>query len=456
MNIQKYTSVYFIGAGGIGMSALVRYFLSKDFFVAGYDRTATPLTEDLITEGAAIHFVEDSTRIPLQCQDKEKTLVIYTPAIPAKHQELIFFKEHGFKIHKRSEVLGLISRSSKALCVAGTHGKTTTSTILAHLMYQSEQKCTAFLGGIAKNYHSNLLLSNSSDYVVVEADEYDRSFHQLQPYMSVITSADTDHLDIYGTADAYRKAFEKYTSLIQPGGVLLLHTHVNITPCLQKGVRTFSYAREEGDYHAENIRIEQGEITIDFISPTENITNINIGVPISINIENSVAAIAVAQLCGVKAAEIRKAMATFKGIDRRFDFHLKNEKCVYLSDYAHHPKEIEQSIRSIRELYPTKKITGVFQPHLYTRTRDFYHEFAQALTALDDIIITNIYPAREEPIEGVSSELIYNELPADKEKTLCSTQQLLQLLASKKIEVLITLGAGDIENLSGEITNLLR
>lgn len=379
MNIETIQSVYFVGAGGIGMSALIRYFLSLGKRVAGYDRTPSELTARLVEEGAVIHYEEDVNQIPEWCRDAATTLIVYTPAIPNEHAELNYFRTNGFEIHKRAQVLGIITRSSKALCVAGTHGKTTTSTMAAHLLQQSHVGCTAFLGGISKNYGTNLLLSQESPYTVIEADEFDRSFHWLSPYMSVITATDPDHLDIYGTREAYLESFRHYTTLIQPGGALILHEGLALQPDVQSGVKVYTYSRDHGDFHAENIRIGGGEIYVDFVAPDTRICDVQLGVPVSINIDNGVAAMALAHLNGVTDEEIKRAMASFRGVDRRFDFKLKTDRIVFLSDYAHHPAEIAQSVRSIRELYQDKKITAIFQPHLYTRTRDFYHEFADSL-----------------------------------------------------------------------------
>ena len=455
MNIETIQSVYFVGAGGIGMSALIRYFLSKGKRVAGYDRTPSELTVRLIKEGADIHYVEDVNLIPDWCKDSASTLVVYTPAIPQEHVELNYFRTNSFEIHKRAQVLGIITRSSKALCVAGTHGKTTTSTMVAHLLHQSAVGCTAFLGGISKNYGTNLLLSQNSPYTVIEADEFDRSFHWLSPYMSVITATDPDHLDIYGTREAYLESFRHYTTLIQPDGVLIIHEGLALQPDVQPSVKTYTYNRESGDFHAENIRIGGGEIVIDFVAPDTRINDIRLGVPISINIENGVAAMALAHLSGVTDEEIRRGMDSFRGVDRRFDFKLKTDRIVFLSDYAHHPAEIAQSVKSVRELYRDKKITAIFQPHLYTRTRDFYREFANSLSLLDEVILTDIYPAREQPIPGVSSRLIYDHLRPGIEKYLCRKEDVLSLLESKPIEVLIVLGAGDLDNYVPEISRLL-
>ena len=455
MDVNTLKSVYFIGAGGIGMSALVRYFLSIGKKVAGYDRTPSELTQKLIAEGAAIHYEENVEGIPNEFLDPNTTLIIYTPAIPTTHAELIYFQKNGFTIQKRSQVLGMLTQSSKGLCVAGTHGKTTTSTMTAHLLHQSNVGCNAFLGGISKNYGTNLLLSDKSEYVVIEADEFDRSFHWLTPYASVITATDADHLDIYGTKEAYLESFNHYTSLIRPSGALIVRKGIELEPRLQEGVSLYTYSREEGDFHAENIRIGNGEITFDYVSPLGNIKDIQLGVPVAINIENGIAAMALAQISGVNNEDIKSAMASFGGVDRRFDFKIKNDKVVFLSDYAHHPEEIKQSILSMRALYEDKKITGIFQPHLFTRTRDFYKEFAESLSLLDEVILTEIYPARELPIKGISSRLIYDHLRPGIEKTLCNKEEILGILKQKDIEVLITLGAGDIENYVQPICEIL-
>ena len=455
MDVNTLKSVYFIGAGGIGMSALVRYFLSKGKKVGGYDRTPSELTARLTEEGAQIHYEESPEHIPSDFQDAASTLIVYTAAMPEDHVLLRHFRLNGFTIYKRAQVLGMLTRSSKGLCAAGTHGKTTTSTMTAHLLHESHVGCDAFLGGISKNYSTNLLLSDDSDYVVIEADEFDRSFHWLTPYATVITATDADHLDIYGTEEAYLESFSHYTSLIRPGGALIMRHGIRLNPRLQEGVRLYTYSTEEGDFHAENVRIGNGEIFFDYISPLGNISDIQLGVPVAINIENGIAAMALAQLSGVSNEEIKRGMASFKGVDRRFDFKLKTDKVVYLSDYAHHPEEIRQSILSMRALYKDKKLTAVFQPHLYTRTRDFYQEFADSLSLLDEVILTEIYPARELPIEGVSSQLIYDHLKPGVEKTLCPKEELLELLGTKQIEVLMTLGAGDIENYAPQICQIL-
>lgn len=448
-------AVYFIGIGGIGMSAIARYFLNSGVFVGGYDKTPSPLTETLAKEGAVIHYEDDVQQIPSECLQKDQCLVIYTPAIPASHSELNYFKENGFDMQKRAQVLGTLTHSLKGLCAAGTHGKTTTSSMAAHILHQSHVGCNAFLGGITKNYGTNYILSSESPYVVIEADEFDRSFHWLTPWATVITSTDADHLDIYGTEEAYLESFSKYTSLILPGGFLILHTGLKMKPNTQEGVTTYIYSREEGDFHAENIRIGNGRIIFDLVSPIENIPEIELGVPIAINIDNGIAAMALAQIAGVSADEIRQAMLSFGGVDRRFDFHVRRDDMVYISDYAHHPEEIRQSILSIKQLYEGKRIKAIFQPHLYSRTNDFYQDFANALSLLDDVVIMDIYPAREEPIPGVTSELIFDNLRPGITKHLCHKEDILQFVEAKDFDVLVTLGAGDIENYAEKITNLL-
>ena len=453
MELKDIKAVYFVGAGGIGMSALVRYFLKKGMVVAGYDKTPTELTRCLEQEGALIHYDEDVEAIPRSCRNVQTTLVIFTPAIPEDHKELVYFRQNGFEIQKRAQVLGTLTRTHKGLCVAGTHGKTTTSTMCAHIMHQSSMDCNAFLGGISKNYGTNYILSDKSDFVVIEADEFDRSFHWLRPWMTVITSTDPDHLDIYGTKEAYLESFRHYTTLIQPGGALIIHKGLEMKADVQDGVRVFEYSRDEGDFHAENIRIADGEIIFDFISPIENVPDIQLGQPVSINIDNGIAAMAMAQLNGCTPEELRYGMRTYHGVDRRFDFKLKNKRIVFLSDYAHHPKEIFQSARSMRELY---RITAIFQPHLYTRTRDFYRDFADSLSLLDEVVLTEIYPARELPIEGVTSKLIYDNLKPGVEKKLIQKDDVLNFVRNHDFEVLIILGAGDLDAKVPEIESILK
>jgi UDP-N-acetylmuramate--L-alanine ligase len=407
-------------------------------------------------EGMLIHYDENVDEIPHACRDKASCLIIYTPAIPATHKELCYFRENGFEIQKRAQVLGTLTRTHKGLCVAGTHAKTTTSTMCAHIMHQSHVDCNAFLGGISKNYGTNYILSDSSDYVVIEADEFDRSFHWLRPWMSVITSTDPDHLDIYGTKEAYLESFRHYTELIQPGGALIIHTNLEMEANVQEGVKTYTYSRDAGDFHAENIIIENGEITFDFISPVECIKGVQLGQPVPINIENGVAAMAMAQLNGCTADELKFGMKTYHGVDRRFDFKIRNNRHVYLSDYAHHPQEILQSAKSLKELYANRKITAIFQPHLYSRTHDFYKEFAEALSHFDEVILTEIYPARELPMEGVTSQLIFDNLKAGVEKSMIQKDDVLELVKNRDFDVLITLGAGDLDNYAPQITRIIK
>lgn len=455
MDAKNIKAVYFIGIGGIGMSAIARYFLHSGLLVAGYDKTPSDLTRRLTEEGAQIHYEDNVSLIPETCKQPDTCLVVYTPAIPTEHSELQYFRDNDFEMQKRAQVLGTLTRSLRGLCVAGTHGKTTTSSMAAHLLHQSHVDCNAFLGGITKNYGTNYILSKKSPYVVIEADEFDRSFHWLTPWATVITATDADHLDIYGTEEAYLESFQHYTSLILPDGYLILHTGLKMRPDTQKGVTTYTYSREEGDFHAENVRIGNGEIVFDLISPLGNIADINLGVPVSVNIENGIAAMALAQLAGVSAEEIRQGMATFKGVDRRFDFHIRTNKMVYLSDYAHHPAEIRQSILSVKQLYEGKRIKAIFQPHLYTRTRDFYKEFADALSLLDDVTIVDIYPAREKPIPGVTNQLIYDNLREGIKKEMCHKEDIINIVRRGGFDVLVTLGAGDIEDYAEQITKIL-
>lgn len=438
------------------MSAIARYFIRRGIVVGGYDKTPSALTRQLEKEGALIHYEEDVNQIPHACRKRESCLVIYTPAIPTEHKELQYFRMEGFEIQKRAQVLGTLTKSLKGLCVAGTHGKTTTSTMCAHIMHGSSKDCNAFLGGISKNYGTNYILSDESEYVVIEADEFDRSFHWLSPWMTVITSTDPDHLDIYGTKEAYLESFRHYTTLIQPGGALILHTGLEMKPEVQEGVNIYTYSIEEGDFHAENVKIANGEITFDFISPIENVPNVRLGQPVPINIDNGIAAMAMAQLNGCTAEELRVGMKTYGGVDRRFDFHLRDDRHVVLSDYAHHPKEIFQSARSMRHVYNDRRITAIFQPHLYTRTRDFYKDFADALSQLDEVILCDIYPARELPIEGVTSKLIYDNLAPGVEKSMIHKEDVIDLVKSRDFDVLIILGAGDLDNYVPEIAEIIK
>ena len=457
MEMQKITSVYFVGAGGIGMSALARYFRAKGKQVAGYDKTPSDLTAALIEEGIRIHYTDDITLIPEDCKQIDSTLVIYTPAIPETHTELNYFKTNGFTLMKRARVLGEITRTERGLCVAGTHGKTTTSSMLAHLLKQSHVDCNAFLGGVLKNYNSNLMLSDKSDLAVIEADEFDRSFHWLNPYMAVITAVDPDHLDIYGTPAAYRESFEHFTSLIRPDGCLVMKKGLQLQPRLQEGTKLYTYsATEEADFFARNIRIGNGDIVFDFVTPDGSIPDVKLGVPVKVNIENGVAAMALAWLNGVTPEEIRRGMETFAGPVRRFDFHLKKDDIVLLDDYAHHPAELKASIQSVKELYPDKKVTGIFQPHLYTRTRDFAADFAASLSLLDELILLDIYPAREEPIPGVTSQIIFDRVTIPN-KRMIRKEELLDLVQKEaaSFEVVLMVGAGNIDRLVEPVKQIL-
>lgn len=438
------------------MSALERYFNQNGYKVGGYDKTPSALTDSLISEGIDIHFEDNIDAVDKAFKDKESTVVCYTPAIPKDHGELNYFLQNGFMVMKRAQILGMLTADKKGLCFAGTHGKTTTSTMCAHLMHQSSLDCNAFLGGISKNYGTNYILSENSDFVVIEADEFDRSFHWLRPWMSVITSTDADHLDIYGTEEAYLESFRHYSTLVKPGGALIVKEGIKAKIEPQEGVRLYTYSRNCGDFHAENIRIANGTITFDFISPIETVCNVALGQPIPVNIENGVAAMAMAQLNGLTAEELRKGMETYGGVDRRFDFKIKDSRHVLLSDYAHHPKEVMQSAMSLRELYSDRKITAIFQPHLYTRTRDFYKEFAEALSVLDEVVLTDIYPAREQPIEGVTSQLIYDNIAEGVSKTLIKSTEVLDFVSSHDFDVLVILGAGDLDNKCGEIAEIIK
>ena len=437
------------------MSAIARYFINRGLVVAGYDKTPSALTSQLEKEGMIIHYEENVDEIPHACRDPKSCLVVYTPAIPAEHQELCYFRDRNFTIEKRAQVLGTLTRTHKGLCFAGTHGKTTTSTMCAHIMHQSHLDCNAFLGGISKNYGTNYILSDQSDFVVIEADEFDRSFHWLRPWMTVITATDPDHLDIYGTKEAYLESFRHYTELIQPGGALIIHTNLEMKPNVGPDVRMYTYSRDEGDFHAENVRIVKGEIIFDFVSPLGNIANVQLGQPIPINVENGVAAMAMAQLNGCTPEEIKYGMETYHGVERRFDFKVRNQHHVLLSDYGHHPKEIMTSARSLRELYPYRKLTVIFQPHLYTRTRDFYLDFAKALSMFDEVILTEIYPAREQPIPGVTSQLIYDNLRPGIEKQMIKKDDVLKFVKSRDFDVLEILGAGNLDDYVPQITRLI-
>lgn len=456
-------SVFFLGIGGIGMSALARYFHIRGYRVAGYDRTPSPLTQELEHEGIAITYQDDVKWFESQLLPQKHTLVVRTPAVPEETELCIYLRAQNYAILKRAEVLGLITKQMKSLCVAGTHGKTTTSTMLAHLMFQSEIGTNAFLGGISLNYGTNVLLQKESPYVVVEADEYDRSFHQLSPYISIITAIDPDHLDIYGTQEAYQEAFAHYTTLIT--NVLVVKQGIALTPRMKKGAKVYTYGvveqaekTDKPDFYADNIRVQNGKIYFDFHTPNGAIPDILLGVPMYVNIENAVAAMAVAWINGVTDNELRRGIASFKGVKRRFNIHLQTPRFVYIDDYAHHPQEIATAIDAVRKVYADYTLVGVFQPHLFTRTRDFADEFAQTLSTLDEVVLLPIYPAREQPIEGVDSEMILNKI-ANPNKQLVAKEQLVEWVA-KRIKqstqpiAVLTLGAGDIDRLVNDIKAL--
>lgn len=438
---------YFLGIGGIGMSAIARYFKAKGYNVAGYDRTPSVLTHELEAEGIDVNYSDEIEAIPVDYRDKRNTFVVFTPAIPKDNAQYNFFLSNDFVMQKRAQVLGDITRRERGLCVAGTHGKTTTSTMIAHILKQSHVDCNAFLGGISKNYTSNLLLSDKSDYVVIEADEFDRSFHHLSPYMAVITATDADHLDIYGNYEAYVESFNHFTSLVQPGGVLFVKKGIVIDPRLAENVILYSYsATEKADFYAENIRIGGGKLLFDFVTPTTKICDIDLGVPVLVNVENAVAAMAVALLAGATDSELKSGIASFAGIRRRFEIHYKSDKFTLIDDYAHHPMEIEASLKSINALYDDRKIVVAFQPHLFTRTRDFYADFAKALSHASQVVLVEIYPAREMPIEGVSSKIIFDEITSPL-KRLTTKKDLISTLDEIDFQVLLVVGAGDIDTL---------
>ena len=450
---KEFDSLYFVGAGGIGMAALERYFLAQGKRVAGYDRTPSDLTHALETEGVHIDYDESPDLIPAYCRDPQHTLVVYTPAIPDSHQGLTYFRQHGFEVVKRAALLGVVTAHSKGLCFAGTHGKTTTSSMAAHMLHSSGMGCNAFLGGVLRNYDSNFLLSASSPYSVIEADEFDRSFHHLRPYIAVVTSTDPDHLDIYGTAKAYLESFAHFTELIKPGGALIVHTGLALKPRVQDGVKIYTYSRDDGDFHAARVRKGDGEITFDLVTPWETIADVSLGVPVDINIDNAIAAMAACRLVDTPAEAMREAMATFLGPKRRFEFWIKEQGPqgrVMIDDYAHHPGELQASIASVRDLYPGRRLTVIFQPHLYSRTRDFADGFSQALSLADEVILLPIYPAREEPIPGVSSEMILEKVKSTK-KIIYSKENLIKSIEKSNFDVLLTAGAGDIANLLPQI-----
>lgn len=441
-----YRNIYFIGIGGIGMSAIARYYNSRGLKVSGYDKTPSPLTEALESEGIEVHYEDNTDYIP---KDVEDTLVVYTPAIPKDMGELVYVQENGYRVIKRSQMLGEITRGQRCMAVAGTHGKTTTSTLVSHLFASSGEGCSAFLGGISKNYNSNLLTS-SNDVVVVEADEFDRSFLQLFPEIAVITSMDADHLDIYGDEAHIREAFKAFAS--QVSGTVIAKWGLDITAADTKArIMTYAYGNPQADFYAEVL--ENGRFNLHY--PGGVIEDCVVGVPGWVNIENATGAAAIALTYGIEPGKIREALATFSGVKRRFDLQVKRPGCVYIDDYAHHPEEISAALSSIRKAYPDMKMTVVFQPHLYTRTRDFAPEFAQALSLADRLILLDIYPARELPIPGVTSEIIFKDVSC-KEKILIRREELMDTLAKENIELLVTVGAGDIDRFVGPIADMLK
>lgn len=455
MNLEQIHNVYFLGIGGIGMSALARYFMHQKKAVAGYDRTETALTRELALEGMTIHYKDDILLIPQNFKNPEDTLIVFTPAVPHDHSEFIYFRENGFQVKKRAEVLGIISHSMDVLGIAGTHGKTTTSTMVSHLLKSSNLDCNAFLGGISLNYSNNLLLSDKSRFVVVEADEYDRSFLQLNPMASVITSMDADHLDIYGTYDEYRKAFTQYALQIRQGGFLVVKKGVELGQ-VKSDIKTYTYSLDQqADFYAKNIAIINGAYHYDVVTPKGVYHDIELGFPGLLNVENSIAAIAMATLLNIDEAAIRRAMQSFRGVKRRFEYHIKEQNLVFIDDYGHHPEELRFTIESVKKMFPGKKVTGIFQPHLYSRTSDLADEFAQSLSLLDELILLDIYPAREKPIPGVTSEMVLQKVTI-KDKHICAKKDLVQMVEHMPMpEVLVTMGAGDIDTFVAPIAQVL-
>jgi UDP-N-acetylmuramate--L-alanine ligase len=454
---SAFRNLYFVGAGGIGMANLERYFLSKGHNVAGYDKTPSALTRQLEKEGVEITYNDDSNEIPEAFRSPADTLVVFTPAIPADSKILGWFRGNGFEVIKRAALLGKITRSTEAICVSGSHGKTTTCSMTANILRGSSVGCNAFLGGILRNTGSNLVLSETSPWSVIEADEYDRSFHQLSPTIAVVTSTDPDHLDIYGDEAGYLEGFAHFTSLIRKGGTLLLHTGLKLRPRTPAGVKTMTYSGgSEGDWHAEDIRFGNGTLSFTLIGPDVRITDIEVGVPVEINIDNAVAAAAASITAGATPDDVRRGLASFKGAKRRFEVIRdgKDGSTALIDDYAHSPNEVKASIKSVKKLYPGRKLTVIFQPHLYTRTRDFAPEFAEALSHADEVIMPEIYPARELPIPGVDSNLILKDVTSP-QKCFCERKDLLNLIKNRNFEILMTLGAADIDRLLPDIDNIL-
>ncbi len=456
MNIGQYDNVYFLGIGGIGMSALARWFRAAGLRVAGYDKTPTPLTHELMEEAIEVHF-EDRIELLPGNLSVEKTLVILTPAIPADHKEWAYLREQGFTIMKRSEVLGLLTRNYRTFAVAGTHGKTTTSSLLAHLLKSAGTDMVAFLGGITTNYDSNLVREGqvgSNTLMVAEADEFDRSFLRLFPWLAVVTSADADHLDIYGDHSSMLRSYRDFIHQVNAGGTLVIHHSVRSLADGLQGREVITYGMSEGDYHAENIRPVGGFFTFDLIGPGLRFSDLELGVPGFHNMENAIAATVASLKAGLSEQQVREALLSFRGVKRRFEFIIRKPDLVYVDDYAHHPAEIEAFLRSLRAMYPGKKLTVIFQPHLYTRTRDFAADFARSLSLADELMMMDIYPARELPIEGVTADMIHQDITSPV-KIRCSKKDLLHKLGGLNIEVLATVGAGDIDTFVKPIRELL-
>ena len=456
-DLCKYSKAFFIGAGGIGMANLERYLLKEGYTVAGYDRTSSELTSNLSKEGVRLTFTDKTSEIPEEFRTCDDTLVVFTPAVPDDSEILTWFRSNGFEVVKRSELLGKITRSSKSICVAGSHGKTTTCSMIANILRNSEIGCNAFLGGILRNIGSNLVVCPGSEWSVIEADEYDRSFHRLSPTIAVVTSVDPDHLDIYGDEEGYLEGFAHFTSLIRKGGVLLMHTGLKLKPRVTPHVKIMTYSGgSAGDWHAENIKFGDGKITFTLVGPDVRIENMEPGVPVEINIDNAVAAAAAALIAGASIQEVRTGLKSFKGAKRRFEIirEGKDGGSVLIDDYAHSPNEVKASIESVKKLFPGRKITVIFQPHLYSRTLDFASEFAEALSTAHEVIMPEIYPARELPIPGVDSNLILKDVTCPG-KTLCERKDLLNLIKNGNFDVLMTLGAADIDVLLPDIVKIL-
>lgn len=457
MDFNSVRRVYFIGIGGIGMSALARYFVRQGIPVAGYDRTPSQLTRELEGEGIAIHYTDNIDLIPgIYKQAAEGSLVVYTPAVPNDHSELLFFRSNGYSVVKRAQALGVIASSRRTIAVAGTHGKTSTTTLIAHLLNQTRGGCDAFLGGISRNFNSNLVLNNrGSNLLVAEADEFDRSFLRLHPEVAVITSVDADHLDVYGTHDEVKGAFSQFSSQIEPGGMLILKAGVDLSPKLAPGVRVQKYnLNGPTDYYPSDVALTNGFYQFTLVTPYGNIERLNLGVPGRYNLENAVAASAVALSLGISEHELRAGLAGFSGVARRFDVQYRGQQAIYIDDYAHHPEELRAAITSARELFAGRRITGIFQPHLYTRTRDFAPGFAASLDLLDEVLLLDIYPAREEPIAGITSGTIKGYM-RNPNCMILSKNELLQYLHDSRVDVLISMGAGDIDRLVPSITRIL-